>query len=180
MSRLEITQETMGEILSADDPVTGPDAGTEPEGEAGVPEEPAVEADRFEVSSPLGMRLVLSWAGQLGVEALPPGYADIREVLADAVHPMRAHQLCSERAGLDRGGCRRACSIRGIRLRRAVCRGGARNLWCRRAPVSRRALAPSVEGDETIRCPGTSARWRTTSVPRWLTRLPARLHSSLD
>ncbi|WP_405639058.1 hypothetical protein [Streptomyces sp. NBC_00019] len=95
VSRLEITRETMTEILSGDGPVTGPDAEMEPEGEAGAPEEPAAEADRFEAGSPVGVRLVPSWTDQLGAEALPDAYADIVEVLADAVHPMRAHQLCS-------------------------------------------------------------------------------------
>lgn len=81
----------MSEILSGD-AVAGPDAGTEPEGEAGAP---AVEADRFEVGSPVGVRLVPDWSVELGVDVLPSGYADIVEALADAVHPMRAHQLCS-------------------------------------------------------------------------------------
>ncbi|MFD7015352.1 hypothetical protein [Streptomyces sp. NPDC059928] len=90
--RLEITRETMSEILSGDGPVTGPDVEMEPEGETAAP---AVEADRFEVGSPVGVRLVPSWSAESGVEVLPRGYADIVEVLADAVHPMRAHQLCS-------------------------------------------------------------------------------------
>uniref|UniRef100_A0AAU2VFT0 Uncharacterized protein n=1 Tax=Streptomyces sp. NBC_00003 TaxID=2903608 RepID=A0AAU2VFT0_9ACTN len=93
VSRLEITRETMAEILSGDGPVTGPDDEMEPEGEARGPEEPV--ADEFEVGSPVGVRLVPPWTDQLGVEALPDAYADIVEVLADAVHPMRAHQLCS-------------------------------------------------------------------------------------
>ncbi|MER5299221.1 hypothetical protein ABT039_07110 [Streptomyces lasiicapitis] len=95
VSRLEITRETMTEILSGGGPVTGPDEETESEGGAGAPEEPVVEADRCEVGSPVGVRLVPPWTDQLGVEALPDVYADIVEVLADAVHPMRAHQLCS-------------------------------------------------------------------------------------
>jgi hypothetical protein len=93
VSRLEITRETMTEILSGDGPVTGLDGtaeSQEPGGAASVP-----DAERFGVGSPVGVRLVPSWSEQLGVEALPRAYADIVEVLADAVHPLRAHQLCS-------------------------------------------------------------------------------------
>ncbi|MEU6033249.1 hypothetical protein ABZ825_40720 [Streptomyces tauricus] len=95
VSRLEITRETMTEILSGYGPITGADGETEPEGEAVALEEPAAQADRFEAGSPVGVRLVPLWTDQLGVEALPDAYADIVEVLADTVHPMRAHQLCS-------------------------------------------------------------------------------------
>ncbi|MBB5109002.1 hypothetical protein [Streptomyces spectabilis] len=93
VSRLEITRETMTEILSGAEPVTGPDE--EPEGETGQGEEPVMETDPFEAGSPVGVRLVPPWSAELRLEALPRGYADIVEVLADAVHPMRAHQLCS-------------------------------------------------------------------------------------
>ncbi|MFL1906036.1 hypothetical protein ACJWDR_44190 [Streptomyces tauricus] len=95
VSRLEITRETMTEILSGYGPVTGQDEEMGPEDEAGASEEPAARADRFEGGSPVGVRLVPLWTDQLGVEALPDAYADIVEVLADTVHPMRAHQLCS-------------------------------------------------------------------------------------
>lgn len=90
VSRLEITRETMTEILAGDGPVTGPDGMAEPGGPAPVP-----DAEGFVVGSPVGVRLVPSWSAQLGVEALPRAYADIVEVLAGAVHPLRAHQLCS-------------------------------------------------------------------------------------
>lgn len=76
VSRLEITRETMTEILSGDGPITGPDEEMEPEGAAGAFEEPAAEADQFEVGSPVGVRLVPSWTDQLGVEALPDAYVD--------------------------------------------------------------------------------------------------------
>ncbi|WP_425824734.1 hypothetical protein [Streptomyces fractus] len=93
VSRLEITRETMAEILSGDGPVSGP-------GEAAVSGESAEAAavpdtEGFEVGSPMGVRLVPTWSAELGLEALPRAYADIVEVLADAVHPLRAHQLCS-------------------------------------------------------------------------------------
>ncbi|MET9565308.1 hypothetical protein [Streptomyces tauricus] len=164
-SRLEITRETMTEILSGYGPITGADGETEPEGEAGALEEPAAQADRFEAGSPVGVRLVPLWTDQLGVEALPDAYADIVEVLADTVHPMRAHQLCSVlglstdksnvegfrlepkrlsgRAGSPRW--RQVCSLRGTRRLRGVRRGAATTPWCRLAPVSGRALAPGVE-----------------------------------
>lgn len=93
VSRLEITRVTMTEILSGDGPVTGPDEETEPE--AGVPQEPAAGADALAVGSPVGVRLVPSWSAELGADVLPCVYADIVEVLADAVYPMRAHHLCS-------------------------------------------------------------------------------------
>ncbi|MFD7342196.1 hypothetical protein ACFV98_40485 [Streptomyces violascens] len=95
VSRLEITRDTMSEILSGGMTVTGPDEEMEPKSEAGASQESAVEGDRFEVGSPVGVRLVPSWSAELGLDVLPRGYADIVEVLADAVHPMRAHQLCS-------------------------------------------------------------------------------------
>ncbi|MFJ8955224.1 hypothetical protein ACIRO1_34550 [Streptomyces sp. NPDC102381] len=95
VSRLEITRDTMTEILSGDEPVTRPDEETEPEHDTRPSEEPMVEADRFEAGSPVGVRLVPQWTDQVGVDALPGAYVDIVEALADAVHPMRAHQLCS-------------------------------------------------------------------------------------
>ncbi len=95
VSRLEITWETMTEVLSGDGLITGPDEKAGPEGGAGEVEESAAEADRFEVGSPVGVRLVSLWTDRLGVETLPDAYADIVEVLTDAVHPMWAHQLCS-------------------------------------------------------------------------------------
>lgn len=91
--RLEITRETMTEILCGDGAVTGPDGTAEPEASDGAAA--AVDAEAFEVGSPVGVRLVPPWSAELGVEALPQAYADIVEVLADAVHPLRAHQLCS-------------------------------------------------------------------------------------
>ncbi|GCD35654.1 hypothetical protein OEIGOIKO_03400 [Streptomyces chrestomyceticus JCM 4735] len=93
VSRLEITRETMTEILSGDGPVTEPDGTAEPAESGGAA--PAAAAEGFAVGSPVGVRLVPAWSAELGVEALPRAYADIVEVLADAVHPLRAHQLCS-------------------------------------------------------------------------------------
>ena len=93
VARLEITRETMTEILSGDGPVTGPDGRVEPVERAKVTAVPVSEG--YGAGSPVGVRLVPAWSAQLGVEELPRAYADIVEVLADAVHPLRAHQLCS-------------------------------------------------------------------------------------
>ncbi|WP_151775822.1 hypothetical protein [Streptomyces abyssomicinicus] len=79
LSRLEITRETMSELLDDGDddgPATGPESG----GPAG---------------SPVGVRLIPDWSPELEVTVLPRVYQDIVEVLGDAVHPLRAHQLCS-------------------------------------------------------------------------------------
>lgn len=77
MSRLVITRETTTEILSGDATVT--DAG----------------ADVGEAGSPVGVRLVPQWTPKLGMEVLPGAYRDIIEVPMGAVHPMRAHHVCS-------------------------------------------------------------------------------------
>ncbi|MFJ3673515.1 hypothetical protein ACIPSE_44420 [Streptomyces sp. NPDC090106] len=88
LSRLEITRETMTEILSGDDAVTVAGAEADADG-AGV------EAHPSPAGSPVGVRLVPQWTPGLGVEVLPDLYRDIVEVLMDAVHPMRAHHLCA-------------------------------------------------------------------------------------
>jgi hypothetical protein len=88
LSRLEITRETMTEILSGEDTVTV--AGAEADaGGAGL------EEYRSAAGSPVGVRLVPQWMPGLGMEVLPGSYRDIVEVLQDAVHPMRAHHLCA-------------------------------------------------------------------------------------
>jgi hypothetical protein len=88
VSRLEITRETMSEILSGDDAVTGPETG---EGPVAEPADVPVAG----VGSPVGVRLVPAWSAELDPGVLPSSYRDIVEVLADAVHPMRAHHLCA-------------------------------------------------------------------------------------
>jgi hypothetical protein len=82
LSRLEVTPETMTEILSGDGTVTVA-------GGAGG------EEYRSPEGSPVGVRLVPQWTPGLGMEVLPGSYRDIVEVLQDAVHPMRAHHLCA-------------------------------------------------------------------------------------
>jgi hypothetical protein len=96
VARPEMTRETMTEILSGAGP-DGTAGSAEPGGSAPVP-----DAERFGGGSSVGVRLVPSWSAELGVEALPGVYADIVEVLADAVHPLRAHQLTTRSSA--RGG----------------------------------------------------------------------------
>ncbi|MFD9637460.1 hypothetical protein [Streptomyces violascens] len=88
VSRLEITRETMSEILSADESVTGPETGESVV--VDLVDEPVAAG-----GSPVGVRLVPTWSAQLDADVLPSSYRDIVEVLADAVHPMRAHHLCA-------------------------------------------------------------------------------------
>jgi hypothetical protein len=88
LSRLEITRETMTEILSGDETVSVAAAEADA-GEAGV------EEHRSPAGSPVGVRLVPQWTPGLAVGVLPDSYRDIAEVLQDAVHPMRAHHLCA-------------------------------------------------------------------------------------
>jgi hypothetical protein len=75
----------MTETLSGDETVTEPQSGSEPE--AGE------EAGPLGQGSPVGVRLVPQRTPGLTVGVLPRSYQDIVEVLADAVHPMRAHHL---------------------------------------------------------------------------------------
>jgi hypothetical protein len=93
LSRLEITRETMTEILYSDETVS------EAEPEAGGPVEAsrpeAGEEGPFGMGSPVGVRLVPPWTPELAVGVLPRSYQDIVEVLADAVRPMRAHHICA-------------------------------------------------------------------------------------
>ncbi|MEU6393647.1 hypothetical protein [Streptomyces sp. NPDC046939] len=48
---------------------------------------------RAAAGSPVGVRLIPDYHPGLAAAELPPVYQDIVEVLADAVHPMRAHHL---------------------------------------------------------------------------------------
>ncbi|MFI1358253.1 hypothetical protein ACH4TV_32435 [Streptomyces sp. NPDC020898] len=88
LSRLQITRETMTEILSGDEAVSVAGA----EADAGEAE---LKEHRLPAGSPVGVRLVPQWTPGLAVGVLPDAYRDIVEVLQDAVHPMRAHHLCA-------------------------------------------------------------------------------------
>jgi hypothetical protein len=87
LSRLEITRETMTEILSGEGAVTV--SVDEAAGEVPLP------VDRGQAGSPVGVRLVPQWEPGLEADVLPSSYRDVVEVLQDAVHPMRAHHLCA-------------------------------------------------------------------------------------
>jgi hypothetical protein len=87
LSRLQITRETMTEILSGDETVSVAGA----EADAGEAE----TVPRLPAGSPVGVRLVPQWMPGLAVGVLPGSYRDVVEVLQDAVHPMRAHHLCA-------------------------------------------------------------------------------------
>lgn len=83
LSRLEITRETMTEILSGDGAVT-----------VSVGEVP-LPVEGSGAGSPVGVRLVPQWEPGVEADVLPRSYRDVVEVLQDAVHPMRAHHLCA-------------------------------------------------------------------------------------
>ncbi|GKQ39946.1 hypothetical protein [Streptomyces sp. A012304] len=87
LSRLEITRETMTEILSGEGAVT-----VSVDGAAG---EVPVSVEGSRAGSPVGVRLVPQWEPGVEADVLPRSYRDVVEVLQDAVRPMRAHHLCA-------------------------------------------------------------------------------------
>ncbi|MEU7061789.1 IS701 family transposase [Streptomyces sp. NPDC046197] len=87
LSRLEITRETMTEILSGDGAVRA--SVDEAAGEA------PVSVDGSRAGSPVGVRLVPQWEPGLEADVLPRSYRDVVEVMQDAVHPMWTHHLCA-------------------------------------------------------------------------------------
>ena len=111
LSRLEITRETMAEILAG----TG-EAG-EPEPRAGAGEEQAGAAVS---GSPIGVVTVPPWQPGMDAAVLPLAYRDILEILADAVQPLRAKNIAVT-LGLPAD----AAKIEGVRsrLKRLVERG---------------------------------------------------------
>jgi hypothetical protein len=80
LSRLEITRETVAEILGG--------AGTG-KSTAGREAEPAA-ADPAPSGSPAGVVTVPPWRPGLAQSVLPPSYRDLLEVLADTGRPLRA------------------------------------------------------------------------------------------
>ena len=88
LSRLEVTRETVMEILG------GAGAGEAAEREA----EPA--ADPAPSGSPVGVVTVPPWRPGLAESVLPPSYRDLLEVLADAGRPLRAGGIAAA-AGLS-------------------------------------------------------------------------------
>jgi len=86
LSRLEITRETMADLL----------AGTDQDGEPGPrdgvgDEDPGVGVG----GSPIGVVTVPVWRPGLDVAVLPVVYRGVLEVLADAGRPMRAREIAA-------------------------------------------------------------------------------------
>ncbi len=114
LSRLEITRETVAEVLGAERPVAGRGAaaaaaaGTAPGGSRG--------AD----GSPVGVVTVPPWRPGLAESVLPSSYRDLLEVLVDAGRPLRAGNIAAA-AGLST----EKSKIEGLRskLKRLVERG---------------------------------------------------------
>ena len=95
LSRLEITRETVSEILGG--------AGTD-EARAGQEAEPAADpapaGSRLAGGSPVGVVTVPPWRPGLAPSVLPASYRDLLEVLADAGRPLRAGGIAAA-AGLS-------------------------------------------------------------------------------
>jgi hypothetical protein len=86
LSRLEITRETVAEILGGvgTDQPTGQEA--EPVAAAGAASAGSLVAG----GPPIGVVTVPPWRPGLAESVLPPSYRDLLEVLADAGRPLRA------------------------------------------------------------------------------------------
>jgi len=78
LSRLEITRETVAEILGAERPMAGRGA------EAAAAAGPAPADSRVADGSPVGVVTVPPWRPGLAESVLPSSYRDLLEVLADA------------------------------------------------------------------------------------------------
>jgi hypothetical protein len=109
LSRLEITRETMAEIVAGTGGVAAPRAGVGPEGGTGLVG-----------GSPVGVVTVPVWRPGMDAGVLPVAYRDILEVLTDAGQPLRAKEIA---AGL--GLPLEAAKVEGLRskLKRLVERG---------------------------------------------------------
>ncbi len=116
LSRLEITQETVAEILG------GVGAGQPAAGQAGavVAAGPAPGRSRHADGSPIGVLTVPPWRPGLAQSVLPSAYRDLLEVLVDAGRPLRAGRVAAA-AGLSTDKSK----IEGLRskLKRLVERG---------------------------------------------------------
>jgi len=113
LSRLEITRETMTELLAE----TGEAAGPVSPGELGGEEEPEAV---FGGGSPIGVVTVSPRQPGMDAAVLPVAYRDILEVLADADRPLRAKHIAAA-LGLPAD----ASKVEGLRskLKRLVDRG---------------------------------------------------------
>lgn len=117
LSRLEITRETVAEILGgvgADQPVAGQGV------DAVVAAGPAPGRSRHADSSPIGVLTVPPWGPGVAQSVLPSSYRDLLEVLVDAGRPLRAGRIAAA-AGLSTDKSK----IEGLRskLKRLVERG---------------------------------------------------------
>jgi hypothetical protein len=115
LSRLEITRETVAEILGGAG-AERPEAGQVAKAAAG----PVPAGSRVAGGSPVGVRTVPPWRPGLAQSVLPPSYQDLLEVLADAGRPLRAGRIAAA-AGLSTG----KSQIEGLRskLKRLAERG---------------------------------------------------------
>jgi hypothetical protein len=113
LSRLEITRETVTEILGG----AGAD---QPAGQAVAAADPALAGAQLVSGSPIGVMTVAPWRPGLAQSVLPPSYQDLLEVLAGAGRPMRAGSIAAA-AGLGTGKSK----IEGLRpeLKRRAERG---------------------------------------------------------
>jgi hypothetical protein len=90
LSRLEITRETVAEIVG------GVGTGEPAAGAA----DPVPAGSRLAGGSPVGVVMVPPWRPGLAQSVLPPSYRDLLEVLADAGRPLRAGSVAAA-AGLS-------------------------------------------------------------------------------
>jgi hypothetical protein len=116
LSRLEITRETVAEILggvSTGEATAGREAGP-------AAADPAPVNARLPGGPPIGVVTVPPWRPGLAQSVLPPSYRDLLEVLADAGRPLRAGGIAAA-AGLSTDKSR----IEGLRskLKRLTERG---------------------------------------------------------
>jgi len=94
LPRLEITRETVAEILGAERPVAGRGAA------AAAAAGPAPGGSRGADGSPVGVVTVPPWRPGLAESVLPSSYRDLLEVLVDAGRPLRAGNIAAA-AGLS-------------------------------------------------------------------------------
>jgi hypothetical protein len=116
LSRLEITRETVAEILGGvgvGQPAVGQEVGPAAATEA-------ASAGSLVSGSPIGVMTVPPWRPGVAQSVLPPSYRDLLEVVADAGRPLRAGSIAAA-AGLSTGKSK----IEGLRskLKRLAERG---------------------------------------------------------
>ena len=98
MPRLEITRETVAEILGG----VGTDEATAGREAEPTAADPAPVSSRLAGGSPIGVVTVPPWRPGLAQSVLPPSYRYLLEVLPDAGRPLRAGSIAAA-AGLSTG-----------------------------------------------------------------------------